>query len=380
MIKKKLLECKCTRFFRNFVPTYAFLNMKRHIIIALLATLCSVGASAQKISFDHQTVTTPTTLWRRPVTATFRYTNKDREPLQVTAVDGGCGCIDVQWDKSPLERGNEAEIKVTYDAKLLGKFDKQIDVYTNASDKPVRIRMKGNVSNGDKKTLADLYPYNIGDIMLNANEVQFSAVHAGDSATATIEYVNNSQEVFTPQLMHLPAYITAKFKPEMVARGRRGEIELTLHSDKLPDLGLNQTSIYLARFFGDKVGNGNDIVVSSILLPDLTMMEHSSNVAKMHLSTTEVNLGKMDKKSKLVGKVRITNRGSVPLSLSKVQAFNQAVSVALDRTEIPSGQTVEMKITVDRRFLEMSKARPRVLIISNDPQHSMEVINVNYEK
>ncbi len=345
-----------------------------------MVLLCSIAGNAQKISFEKQTITTPSTPWKKPVTAVFKFTNKDKNPLFVRNVDAGCGCLVPKWTATAVQKGEEGEISITYDAQLLGSFDKVIEVFTNANEKPVRIRMKGSVGSKEKKSLEETYPYQMGDILLSTNNVEFTQVNAGDSVTAEIEILNNGPEVYTPQLMHLPEYLTAEFKPEMIARGRHGKIFLTLHSDKLNDLGLNQTNIYLSRFFGDKVGDGNDIAVSAIHLPDLHYAEQFARKPNFQLSTTDIDLGKLGKKTKLTGQVKLSNKGNGVLKLSKIQAFNQAITVALAKTELQPGEVAVMKITVDSRFLGMSKAQPRVLIITNDPNHPMEVVNVKFDK
>lgn len=354
--------------------------MKKYVIICVLGLASATSAWAQRISFSKTTVHAGTTLWKRPVTGVFKFTNKDREPLVVKDVDAGCGCLTPQWTRSPLQKGEDGEIRITYDAQLLGHFDRYIDVYTNASDKPVRIRMKALVSNGEKQTLEEMFPYEIDDILLSTNNLEFTDVNAGDSAKVEIELLNNSQTVYTPMLMHLPAYLTAEYKPEMIARGRRGKIELTLHSEKLPDLGLNQTSIYLARFSGDKVGANNEIAVSAVKLPDLHYAEEFTKKPSFHISTTELHIGKLGKKTKLKGEVKLSNKGTGVLRLNKIQAFNQAITVALPKTELQPHEEVKMQVTVDARFLGMSKAQPRVLIITNDANHPKEMVNVHFEK
>lgn len=345
-----------------------------------MMSLMTMGMQAQRVVFERTTVSAGSTLWKRPVTAVFKFTNKDKTPLFVRDVDAGCGCLKPEWTTTAVQKGEKGEIRVTYDAQLLGHFDRYIDVYTNASEKPVRIRMKAHVGMGEKVAIEDLFPYSIDDILLSTNNVEFPDVNAGDSARVEIEILNNGQEVYTPQLMHLPAYITASYQPEMIARGRRGKMTLTLHSDKLPDLGLNQTSIYLARYSGDKVGSSNEIAVSAVLLPDLHFAEEFARKPQFELSTTELNIGKLGKKKKLTGEVRLSNRGTGVLKLSKIQAFNQAITLALDKTDVQPGETVVMKVTVEARFLGLSKAQPRVLIITNDPKHSKEVVNVHFEK
>lgn len=353
---------------------------RKYVIMTVMGLMMSLSMGAQKISFEKTTVNAGATLWKKPVTAVFKFTNKDKSPLFVREVDAGCGCLTPTWTTTAVQRGEHGEISVTYDAQLLGHFDRDIDVYTNAEEKPVRIRMKALVSTAEKKTAEELYPYSIDDIFLSTNNIEFPDVNLGDSTKVEIEILNNSSEVYTPALMHLPPYITAEYKPEMIARGRRGKIELTLHSDKLQDLGLNQTSIYLARYAGDKVGANNEIAVSAVLLPDLHFAEDFAKKPTFEISTTELNLGKLGKKTKLTGHVRMSNKGSGVLKLNKIQAFNQAITVSLKKTELQPNEEVVMKVTVDARFLGMSKAEPRVLIITNDVKRPKEVVNVKFAK
>ena len=349
-------------------------------MISAMGLLAAAGAHAQRIVCEKNAVDAGATLWHRPVTAVFRFSNKGRDPLVVNEVDAGCGCLTSEWTKGSVARGGRGEIRVTYDAALLGHLDRYIDVYTNAGDEPVRLRMKARVHNGEKKTLEELYPYSIDDIRLNTSAVEFPEVQSGDSAVAEIELVNCGKDVYTPSLMHLPSYITAEYKPAMIARGRRGKIKLTLHSDKLQYLGLNQTNVYLARFSGDKVSASNEISVSAVLLPDLQDAARFAKQPKFTLSSAELNLGVLGKKKKLSGVVKLANEGNGVLKLSKIQAFNQAISVTLKKTELQPGESIKMKVAVDARFLGMSKAQPRVLIITNDPKRPKAVVSVMFEK
>lgn len=350
----------------------------KKLIITGVALLCWFDASAQKISFDKETITS-NTMWKHPVTAVFKFKNKGNNPLVIKDVDAGCGCLTPKWTQGPIEKGESGEIVITYDAMQLGSYDRIIEVMTNINNEPVDIRMKGKVTSGNRQTLQDIYPYSIDDIHLSTSSVEFAEVSKGDSTKASIDIYNGSQEVYTPALMHLPPYITATFEPEMIARGRKGKIELTLHGDKLNDYGLNQTNIYLARYAGDKVGTENDINVSAILLPDLSAQNSTVSKPRFEISTTELYLGKIGKKKKLTGTVKIRNTGSSTLRIDRLQAFNQAIMVNLPKSEIAPGESIKMNITVQAKYLEMSKAQPRVLIITNDPNHPKEVVTVIFE-
>ena len=130
--------------------------MKKYVIICALCLASSASMMAQKISFERSTVNAGSTLWKKPVTAVFKFTNKEKNPLLVREVDAGCGCLQPEWSKNAIMKGEEGTIRITYDAKLLGHFDRYIDVYTNADTKPVRIRMKALVNNGEKQTIEEL--------------------------------------------------------------------------------------------------------------------------------------------------------------------------------------------------------------------------------
>lgn len=374
------------------------IEMKKIIVLIIAMGLGGI-VHAQKISFTNNTIAKGTTLWKTPVTATFTFTNKERTPLVIKDVDAGCGCLSVDWTKTPVEKGGKGEVKVTYDAKQLGTYDRFIDVYTNGSAKPVKVRMSGRISNVEEINVDEMFPYVIDNVRVSTNNIEFPDVYGGDSATVKIEVYNAGREVYTPQLMHVPSYITMDIKPKLLAAGRRGVIELTVHGDLVPELGLNQTSVYVPRFPGDKVGTNNDIEISTVKLSDVQLDNNSKVAPRMKLSTTELVLnshgrfanavgklgikpdflGKVGIKTKMQGVVTITNRGNAPLTLTNIQAFNRAITVSIPNTTIAPGQKAQMKVAVDSRFLGMSKAQPRILIITNDPKMPKAVINVKFE-
>ena len=374
------------------------IEMKKIIVLIIAMGLGGI-VHAQKISFTNNTIAKGTTLWKTPVTATFTFTNKERTPLVIKDVDAGCGCLSVDWTKTPVEKGGKGEVKVTYDAKQLGTYDRFIDVYTNGSAKPIKVRMSGRISNVEEINVDEMFPYVIDNVRVSTNNIEFPDVYGGDSATVKIEVYNAGREVYTPQLMHVPSYITMDIKPKLLAAGRRGVIELTVHGDLVPELGLNQTSVYVPRFPGDKVGTNNDIEISTVKLSDVQLDNNSKVAPKMKLSTTELVLnshgrfanavgklgikpdflGKVGIKTKMQGVVTITNRGNAPLTLTNIQAFNRAITVSIPNTTIAPGQKAQMKVAVDSRFLGMSKAQPRILLITNDPKMPKAVINVKFE-
>jgi hypothetical protein len=76
----------------------------------------------------------------------FIYSNQGTKPLVISDVKSSCGCTIPSWTKEPVAPGQKGTIKVEYNTKLPGVFNKTIEVYSNANNSPVRITIKGKVN------------------------------------------------------------------------------------------------------------------------------------------------------------------------------------------------------------------------------------------
>ena len=59
------------------------------------------------------------------------FTNKGDKPLIIKEVKASCGCLDVSFPKTPIAAGARGEITLTFDAKLLSSFYKEVEVMTD---------------------------------------------------------------------------------------------------------------------------------------------------------------------------------------------------------------------------------------------------------
>ena len=57
--------------------------------------------------------------------------------------------------------------------------------------------------------------------------------------------------------------------------------------------------------------------------------------------------------------------------------FTSGLKLTLKSREIDPGQTTTLKITGIASDLQKVRKRPRILMITNDPDHSKVVININ---
>ncbi len=332
--------------------------------------------SAQKLVVSQTTVECGRTGYQQPITATFQLRNKSLRRLVIESVKPDCGCTAVEFPKE-VGANDKFTIKMTYDARQLGHFQKMAVVKSNGSTKPVYLTMKGVVL-AEVLDYTGTYPLAMGNLLLDKDDLEFDDVNKGDAPVQEIHILNNSMETMTPRLMHLPSYLNATYTPETLAPGKSGTIAVTLRSDLLRDYGLTQTQVFLAQQLGEKVSADKAVGVTVTLLPDLKQFEGVSRAQAPQLQISETTLDFTDfqKRQKKTIDVKLSNTGQSTLTISSMQMYTSGLKVTLDSREIAPGQTTTLKVTGFAEELAKVKGRPRILMITNDPDHAKVIINI----
>ena len=355
--------------------------MRLRIIYGCLLGIWAAGAVAQpRAAFDKKVHDFGEIQWKAPVTARFKVTNTGDKPLVISKVTSSCGCTVAGWTRQPIAPGDNGVVEATFDTKAVGRFHKSVGVFCNAESKPVYLTIKGKVSTEVKDYSA--YPVQIGTVRIDRNELEFMEVARSSHPVEEIRVVNTSDQIYEPVLMHLPPYLRAEAIPVRLAKRRAGVIRVTLDPDKLSGHGLTQTSVYLARFSGDKVSEENEIVVSAVRVPDFSSLSEAErrNAPAMHLSATELDMSGHDGKKKVTQKITLSNQGKRRLDISSLQVYNPAIEVSLKKRYIEPGASTVMKVTLHPEMLKRHKAAPKLLMVTNDPQHPTVVINLKTKK
>lgn len=351
--------------------------MNRKIIISSLLLMGMIPVSAQRLSVTKTTVNCGSVAYDKPVTATFEMRNKGNRKLKITEVKTDCGCTGVEFPKKEIGAGDKFTVKLTYDARQLGHFNKSARIVSNGSKDPLYVNMTGVVMADITDNTAS-YPFAIGDLLLDRDNLEFDDVNKGDNPVQDIYIMNAGTTIFTPTMMHLPPYLSAIVTPEQLLPGRSGKISVMLHSSKLHDYGLTKTSVYLASNIGEKISGDNEFEVSAVLLPNFAGITDVQKRygPKMSLSADSLDFI-FDGKQKKSGFITITNSGRTDLKISSLQMFTAGLKVTLGKRELKPGESTKLKITAMRDELKKQRTKPRVLMITNDPDMAKVVIRIN---
>lgn len=352
--------------------------MRRHLISLFLFTVAALSPSyAQKL-----TTTTPVydcgqVLFRQPITTQFVLHNKTSRQITIKDVQTSCGCTTAVAKTRTVGGGKDITVDATYDAKQLGHFQKEVWIYEEGQKHPLELIIKGVVVT-EIKDFSGSYPYTLGQIRADKNVIEFDDVNQGDMPSQTIHILNTAGETIEPVVMHVPDWLKVEVSPTRMAAEQGGELTFTLLSDKLRDYGLAETSVYLGKYPGDKVGLDKEIPASVILLPSTKSLDVNNPLApQLQMSATSINRSEMSgKPEKLKGEITIQNIGRSLLDISTLQMFSVGVQVSMGKTKLEPGESTKLKIQVNDLELQQSKTSPRILMITNDPRKPKVIIEI----
>lgn len=331
--------------------------------------------SAQHLEVIKGNVDCGNVAYERPVSAVFELKNKNRHKLSISNVETSCGCIGIDYPHGDIDGRKTFSVKLTYDARMLGHFYKTAIITFNGNEEPVELVMRGVVLAELKDNSAD-YPYVFGKLLADKNVIEFDNVSKGENQEMELAVYNNGSETLDPNLMHLPSYLTTKVMPERLSPGKSGKITVYLNSSKLYNYGLTQSKVHIAGRYGEKVSEETEIPVSVVLTPDLEMTETEKlNAPKLSLSTELIEVdfqGKSKKRYTIV----LSNNGRSTLDISSLQMFTEGMKVTLAKRHIEPGESAKLKVTAYSTAFKKSKSRPRILMITNDPEKSKVIIEL----
>lgn len=311
------------------------------------------------------------------VSCEFSFTNTGKADLVLQKVKASCGCTTPDWTKEPVKPGEKGIVKATYNASgRPGSFTKTITVTSNAGEK--RLTIKGEVIPKAQK-VEDKYPHNVGDLRLMKKNVYFNTVFYPSSKTEKIEVINNGAKDIKVAFQNAPKFVTVKCSKDVLKPGETGEIEFTVKSENSNVWGSFKESVNVVvdgvvnldsplNIFGNVAENFSGMTA-----------EEKANAPVLNVGNS-VSLGKISQKKTLTYEIKVKNDGKSNLLVRNVSLDSKNASVvAFPAKAIKPGKEGAIRVKVNGDGLKLGKYTQRMTVISNDPNRSTFVINLNGE-
>ena len=309
-------------------------------------------------------------------TTAFKFTNEGTVPLILNNVRASCGCTTPKWTREPVAPGKSGEIQVSYDPKNRpGAFAKTVTVQSNAENSTVILRISGSVEEREK-TVAELYPRQIGELRVKTNHISFSKMFTGSSKTEEMELVNDTNEPIQVGYRNVPEHIAVKVEPETIPANGKGKLIVTYNASEDDRYGFVSHRIYLS------LNGSNDyktsVGVSATIEEDFSHLtpEQIANAPVATFSENTFDFGDMNQGDKKEHTFTLKNDGKSDLFIRNVRSSCGCTAVAPSKKVIPAGDSAPIKVTFDSRG-KRGRQSKSITVITNDPKTPTTILRIS---
>ncbi len=102
-------------------------------------------AEATSITWNSESIDLGEIPQNKPKDVNFEFKNTGKTSVVIISVKASCGCTATDYTKTPVQPGETATIKATYNAAAKGAFSKTVTVTTSVDDTPKVLSFKGTV-------------------------------------------------------------------------------------------------------------------------------------------------------------------------------------------------------------------------------------------
>lgn len=132
-----------------YLPNLILSVTKLVFVLTCIPTLVncsfSIGRNDATISFSDNIHNFGSLPFEKESDFSFKFSNPGETPLVIFDVKTSCGCTVADWTKKPVKPGESGKVTVTYDSAFPGVFRKEISVFYNGKNSPVKLEIRGQV-------------------------------------------------------------------------------------------------------------------------------------------------------------------------------------------------------------------------------------------
>jgi hypothetical protein len=309
-------------------------------------------------------------------TYSFKFTNNGASPLILNNVRASCGCTTPEWTKEPIAPGGKGLIKVSYSPKNRpGPFNKTVTVSSNAENTTVILRIKGAVEQREK-TLAEIYPREIGPLRAKTNQISFVKINENEIKSESLELVNDTDQPVKIEFKAPPGHLTAEALPATIQPKGKGQIVVTYDAKKLNTYGFMMNQIYL--IINGQSDYKNSIGVSATIEEDFSALSPqelaAAPVAAFNMSTHD--FGDINQGDEVECTFILKNEGKRDLIIRNVKTSCGCTAVTPEKKIISQNESVPLKVKFSSAG-KMGRQNKSITVITNDPKNPTTILRVS---
>ncbi len=306
----------------------------------------------------------------------FDFVNTGNSPLILSNVQASCGCTTPEWTQQPIAPGQSGFIKVSYNpANRPGTFNKTVTVTSNSEVPRTILRIKGNVEQRER-TIAELYPREIGPIRAKTNHIAFTKIKENEVLTDSLEIVNDTDAAVSLDFKTPPSHLTVSVEPSTLQPKQKGYVIVTYDASKMNTYGYVMHRIYMN--IDGKSSYQNSIGVSATIEEDFSILtaEELANSPVVSFNAESYDFGDIKQGETVEYTFQMKNTGKRDLIIRNVKTSCGCTAVTPEKKVIGANETVPLKVVFNSTG-KRGKQNKAITIITNDPKNPTSILRVS---
>ena len=281
-----------------------------------------------------------------PLSCKFVMTNISDNPIVIHNVVSSCGCTVPDYDKKPIEPGKSTAIEVTYsNDQGPYPFNKTITVYVSGVNRPVVLKIKGEVHDR-QKTLEELYTVKMGPLAVRSKTVEMGYIAQGRRKSEDSEIANMSNQPVKVSVATDEA-VTVSITPNPIPARTAAKVKYVINTSNGPQ-NWGKTS-YKVSYMADGNRQNGEVRLNATINADFDNMtkRQIDRAPVIKLESTYNELREVKKGSVLRKSFKVLNTGASDLNVYKIDIDGKNTKVL---TKVPMTVKPGGSATVDYSF------------------------------
>lgn len=352
------------------------MNLLRHIAVTLLFTLFYSVTTAQvqfeKSSHDFGRIAEDGGV----VEHIFRFRNISDSPIVIVSTYSSCGCTKAEFSRKPVMPDSTAVIRVIFNPmNYPGAFARKVTVVTDSGALKERLLVTGVVI-PRKKSVEEEFPIAlVGGVRAATNAHYFGYIEHGKTHQSTFDIYNSSKQEVSIAIEN-PYSELEFYLPPKIEAGERTTINFGC---LLPENSAKYGSLsYSVWLIVDGIRAQYPFIINGLAI-DSRNENANNSVQMIVVSENCIKFGAVKCNSeKLVRKIVVSNGGTTPLTIRKVELESDGFTANLEGYgTLEKGEKREVIVELKPSRLPFGATVEKLRIVSNDPKRPVVTIRVS---
>jgi hypothetical protein len=313
-----------------------------------------------------------------PVTYRYKFTNTGTSNLKITQVQPACGCTTSNWTKDSVAPGKSGYVDATFDVSHRpGHFSKSVTIYSNSNPNISLLTFSGEVL-PHVKSLSDSFPYEMGNIRFEINNVNFERLN--NNVTDTVGYLpmvntGNNPVIIKELNSKGYTYIFAKNLPFTVPPHARVKFPIHYNPSQVRDYGFTYSEVSLVTS-DEKMPEKKISILADIhqYVPKMTD-EEKLKAARIFFPDNSHDFGAVKQGDIVTTEFAFTNKGKKDLIIYKVKTSCGCTVSEPEKSKLRPGETSNIKVSFNSSG-KNGKEEKQITVYSNDPVNTEYTLKI----